>query len=232
MAFAAVGTAPPTCDAPVPVLNSAIPSSQQVSLSWSSAPGAGGYNIYYDVEGKSDWIADLGLATTYTDTGLTNGTPYCYKVTSYNSNCESGFSNVSCATPNAAGQRTSSVSVLETGKWVTEGRGKTVTTSFVVGSVFNAGDNIVIRALVVGETSSPLQGAVVDILISGPESLQLISAPTDIDGWTEVSWQTQPPNKKGVGGTTTGNYSATVTNVTATGYDWDNVATSVSFSLQ
>ena len=36
----------------------------------------------------------------------------------------------------------------------------------------------------------------------------------------------------GDGGTTPGNYTATVTNITATGYLWDEVPTSVNFTLE
>jgi hypothetical protein len=37
---------------------------------------------------------------THTDTGLTNGQEYCYKVTSYHdATCESGFSTILCAPP-------------------------------------------------------------------------------------------------------------------------------------
>jgi hypothetical protein len=40
------------------------------------------------------------------------------------------------------------------------------------------------------------------------------------------------PNKKGVGGTTLGTYTATTTNVTATGYTWDGVMTNSTFTIQ
>ncbi len=91
------------CSAPVPILNLATPAQKAVTLEWSDKhstdPDVMGYRIYYDQAGKAQLIADLPLITTYTDTGLTNGQEYCYKVTSYSADCESGFSNVACATP-------------------------------------------------------------------------------------------------------------------------------------
>jgi FtsP/CotA-like multicopper oxidase with cupredoxin domain len=91
----------PPCAAPTPTLLTAVPADGQVTITWSDEHTADtnvtGYNVYYD---NAQLVADAGLTTTYTDTGLTNGQEYCYEVTSYYATCESGFSNILCATPN------------------------------------------------------------------------------------------------------------------------------------
>jgi hypothetical protein len=96
------------CSAPSPDLVSAQSGHTQVTLTWSDEhsadPAVQGYNVYYDQAGKAQLVAEIGLNTTYTDTGLTNGIEYCYKVTSfYDVTCESGFSNIICATPENKG---------------------------------------------------------------------------------------------------------------------------------
>ncbi len=68
----------------------------QVTLDWTAADGATGYNVYYDQAGKAQFIADAGNTLTYLDTGLTNGIEYCYMVTAYNDTCESGYSSILC----------------------------------------------------------------------------------------------------------------------------------------
>jgi hypothetical protein len=229
----------PACTAPVPTLPSATPGHQQVALTWSDEhsadPSVVRYNVYYDQAGKAQFIAEVGLNTTYTDSGLTNGQEYCYKVTSfYDTTCESGFSNILCAIPNNQGQARVGVNQLETGRYETTGQGKNKTTIFVLTDTLNRGDGVVIRAHVVdASTGLPVANAAVDIAISGPEIANLTTdPPSDTDGVAEATWQTQSPNKKGQGGTTPGTYIATVTNVTADGYNWDSVTTSATFTLQ
>jgi hypothetical protein len=78
-----------------------------------------------------------------------------------------------------------------------------------------------------------LQNATVDISITGPgpDPVNLTTGLSDVNGIAEATWQTQAPNKKGVGGTTLGTYTAMTTNVTATGYTWDGLATSTTFDI-
>ena len=154
-------------------------------------------------------------------------------MTAYTEPCESGFSNILCATPTQPGQAVA-VGIsepLQTGKWVTEGKGKNATTTFVVSSDFLAGDEIVIRAIVRDESGNPVPDATVSLAISGPSSAELLSAPSDADGFAESAWQTEAPNKKGNGGTAPGSYTVTVTGVTATGYTWDGVPASATITL-
>jgi hypothetical protein len=224
---------PTVCGVSAPTLNAATPGHTQVTLDWSAATGATGYKVYYDQAGKAQLVADVGDTTTHTDTGLTNGVEYCYKVTAYDATCESGYSNILCAIPNSQGQAQVGVSMIETGRYVTTGKGKNAVTTFELNDIFNAGDDVVIRAYVVDiSTGLAVTNATVDLEISGPETLPLTAGPTDATGLAEASWQTAAPNKKGQGGTTPGAYTVAVTNVTAAGYTWDGVATSATFTIQ
>jgi hypothetical protein len=105
MAQATVGDTNGGCDAPSPALLSAAPGHKEVTLDWSEESAdtsVVGYRIYYDQGGKAQPIAQITdpTVTAFTDTGLSNGVNYCYKVTSYYSDaCESSFSNILCATP-------------------------------------------------------------------------------------------------------------------------------------
>jgi len=233
------------CSPPVPTSLSATPGNSQVTLDWVDDSGDElvlGYRVYYDQAGKAQFVADVGANTySYTETGLTNGQEYCYKITSLYDcddngefDLESAFSDITCVTPTNPGQETEPAGVIEmlTGTWVKEGKGKNATTTFEP-PPFSAGDAIVIRARVVdGVTELGISNATVDIAVSGPETTNLTSGPSDADGWAEATWNTQGPNRKGQGGTTIGNYKATTTDVTATGYHWDNVKTSTDFAIQ
>jgi hypothetical protein len=231
MAQASVGVPPqPPCSVPAPTLNAATPGHTQVTLEWSEVTVATGYKVYYDQAGKAQLVADAGDTTTYVDTGLTDGVEYCYKVTAYDATCESGFSNFLCATPENQGQTTDPAGVdsMETGIWTGKGQNK----QFELKTLFNAGDSVTIRALVLdGVTGLPISNATVEITIGGPETVTLNSNPSDADGWAEATWGTKAP-RKNQGGTTPGDYTATVTGISATGYHWDGVTTAANFTIQ
>ncbi|MHC4500348.1 MAG: hypothetical protein ACYS21_14690, partial [Planctomycetota bacterium] len=231
MTQASWGQEPAGCGAQTPQLLSAEPGNQQVTLTWSGESSVG-YRIYYDQSGKTQFIAEVGPTNTYTDTGLTNGQEYCYKVTSLHADCESEFSPILCAIPNNQGQAKVTVIDLLTGQYETTGKGKNKTIAFVTTDTFNVGDQVVIRAYVVDEsTQLPLANAAVSIDITGPESRSL-NATSDADGIAEATWQTQAPNKRGQGGTIPGAYTATVVNVSTDGYTWDGVIINTTFTLQ
>jgi hypothetical protein len=101
---------------------------------------------------------------------------------------------------------------------------------------FNTGDSIIIRATVADNvTGLPLPNATVDLLITGPESLTLTSGLSDANGIAEAAWNTTagaPGPGPGRLGTTPGAYTVQVSGVTATGYHWDAVTTSVTFTIQ
>jgi hypothetical protein len=231
MTQASVGTpSQPSCSLVAPVLDTVVPGHTQVTLDWLPVGGATGYKVYYDQAGKAQLLADAGNATSFTDSGLTNGVEYCYKVTAYDATCESGFSNILCATPQNQGQTTdpAGVSTIETGIYTGKGNAKT----YQPQTAFIAGDAVVIRADVVdGVTGLPLPDATVDLLITGPESLSLTTGPSDTSGVAEAVWQTKA-SKGNNPGTALGSYTVQTKNVTATGYHWDGVATGVTFTIQ
>jgi hypothetical protein len=221
---------PPACGVTAPALNTATSGNMEVALDWSAVTGATGYNVYYDQAGKAQLVADAGNTTTFIDAGLTNGVEYCYKVTAYDATCESGYSNIVCAIPNSVGLATdpAGVNPLETGLYV--GPGPVFT--FSPQSAFNAGAEVVFRAHVVDNlTGLPLPGATVDLLITGPETLTLVTGLSDANGVAEAAWRTARPTRRNPG-TTPGAYTVQVKGVTATGYHWDGVTTSANFTIQ
>jgi hypothetical protein len=240
MASTTWGSPPTGCTAVTPTLTTAAPGDKQATLSWATVtgdPDLHGFRLYYDQAGKAQLVAELpcpaGDCTSYTDTGLTNGQEYCYKLTTYQQACESAFSNILCATPTQPGQAVTAgvAEPLETGKWVTEGKGKNATTTFVLTTGFVQGDDVVIRGTVLDETGAPVPDATVNVTINGPESAELAPAPSDVAGEFEVTWQTSASNKKGNGGTSPGTYSATVSGLTASGFSWNQVATTSDFVI-
>jgi hypothetical protein len=239
MAQAASGTLAQPCTAPAPELVQAEPGHQQVTLGWSDESAdinVAGYRVYYDQAGKAQLVHDtvddpIPLTTSFIDTGLTNGLEYCYKVTSYyDPNCESSFSDVLCAIPENQGQTsdTAGVSEIATGLYIGKGKSRT----FNLQSTFIPGDSVAIRAYVVDNaTGLPIADAVVDLLVTGPESTTLTTTPSDADGIAEAAWQTKKPGRKNPG-TTPGAYTVQTKNVTAVGYTWDGVTTSTTFIIQ
>ena len=82
-----------------------------------------------------------------------------------------------------------------------------------------------------GVTGLPVADATVDLLITGPESLTLVTGPSDASGMAEATWNTQAA-KKNNPGTTLGTYTVEVKGITAAGYHWDGVTTSTTFTIQ
>jgi hypothetical protein len=181
MASTTWGAPPGECSAATPNLLSANPADKQVLVTWEEVPGDPellGYKLYYDQAGKAQLVTEFSCpngSTTacdsFTDTGLTNGQEYCYKVTSYGSACESEFSNILCAIPTQPGQAVNIgvIAPLQTGSWVTEGKGKNATTEFVIGSSFSQGDSVVIQASVHDQDGLAVAGATITFSVTGPE---------------------------------------------------------------
>jgi len=84
-----------------PTTLTAAAGNEQVALNWSASTGATSYNVKRSTTsgGTFTTIATGVTGTTYTDTGLTNGTTYYYVVTAVNSAGESGNSPAASATP-------------------------------------------------------------------------------------------------------------------------------------
>jgi hypothetical protein len=88
---------------------SAAAGNGSVTVSWGSVPGAVGYNLYRSTTSGSGFAkvnASPITGTSFTDTGLTNGTQYFYQVTAVNANAaplssESARSTQVSATPTA-----------------------------------------------------------------------------------------------------------------------------------
>jgi len=123
------------------------------------------------------------------------------------------------------------VSALAVGKYVTSGTKKNRITVFTEYSTFKQGETVIIRSEVKDATGSPVANATVQFLLSGPIQASFTSSPSNSSGMAETKWTTTTPRKRGQGGTPTGDYTATVTNVTATGYQWDNQVGTVSFNI-
>jgi fibronectin type 3 domain-containing protein len=91
-------TAPPT-----PAGLAATPGNGSAALTWTASAGATSYSIYRGTTSGGEGSTPVGTATTnsFTDTGLTNGTTYYYKVTATNSAGTSAQSSEVHATPSA-----------------------------------------------------------------------------------------------------------------------------------
>ncbi len=87
---------------PVPVGLTATAGDAQVALSWSASSGATGYYVKRSTASGGPYRQIAALAgTSFTDTGLTNGTEYFYAVSAYNSAGASANSAEANATPMA-----------------------------------------------------------------------------------------------------------------------------------
>jgi hypothetical protein len=229
MAQAVIGTPPTPCTAPAPILLSTDAASGQVTVNWTDEhtgdSNVVGYTVYYDQADKSQFLTDLDLETSFTDTGLVNGQQYCYKVTSKYEDCESEFSNILCATPEAPGQGTvpAGVASIETGYYSGKGKSRT----FNPETTFAQGAEVTFQVTVMDQNGAAIEGATVDLSITGPSSLAVSSGTSDADGIAEGAWKTTTRK----GGTPTGLYTATTTGVTATGYEWDSVQTLTTFEI-
>jgi hypothetical protein len=92
MAQATVGTPPggggTQCETPTtpPEVTATALKGRKIQVSWNPvSPLTGGYNVYYDTGGKLQLITSVPAGTTtYTDSGLSRGTTYCYVVTAWN----------------------------------------------------------------------------------------------------------------------------------------------------
>lgn len=80
---------------------SAVPGNGQAVLSWNAATGATSYNVKRATTSSGTYttIASGVTATSYTHTGLTNGTTYYYKVSAVNSVGSSSDSAAVSVTP-------------------------------------------------------------------------------------------------------------------------------------
>src|SRR5437773_7235764 len=113
-AINAIGEGPPSSEVsakPATVPGSpgnlqAIPGNRNVTIQWSGAANNGApvtnYTVYRGTtSGSTSWVKTLGNVDTYTDTGLTNGVRYYYRVAAVNRVGEGTKSNEASASPTA-----------------------------------------------------------------------------------------------------------------------------------
>jgi len=92
------GTGPP----PAPTGLVATAGNAQVQLSWNASTGATGYNVKRATTSGGPYTTVTTVSnTSFTNTGLTNGTTYFYVVSATNANGESANSSQVSATPTA-----------------------------------------------------------------------------------------------------------------------------------
>lgn len=120
------------------------------------------------------------------------------------------------------------VSNVSTGYYQVTGKGGNKISTFISTTGIPVGESVVIRVSVTDSNASPVADAIVTSLISGPETVAVISNSSDENGLAEASWQTSAPSKQGSGGTLTGSYTATVSNVSG---NWNGVVNPVIFNL-
>lgn len=95
---------------PPPASLTAVPGHHSVALSWAAvaAPDLRGYRIYRSITGAGPWaiVADTGIATSFTDFTVVNGSTWSWVVRAYDLAQESGDSPVATATATGQGGAT------------------------------------------------------------------------------------------------------------------------------
>jgi hypothetical protein len=196
--------------------------------------------VQYRIDGSSSWFPMARMAEA------TN--PHLWEATWDASALSEGEHNIEVQAATLSGTRSNVVTVyverqvqpqlevgaesISTWKYVTTGTKKNKVTTFDPASTFTRGEGVVFEVQIAGQDSRPLANATATIAITGPQPQVLTTGPSNVDGIAEATWQTSKPNKRGIGGTPTGSYTAIITNVTASGYIWDGVQRQVGFSLQ
>ncbi|HKI04017.1 MAG TPA: DNRLRE domain-containing protein [Thermoanaerobaculia bacterium] len=100
----------------------ATPGNGQVTLAWTAASGATTYRVHRGTVSGGPYTAIQSnwTGTSFTDTGLTNGTAYYYVVTATNGVGEGPNSNEASATPVTAPTVVTFTSVATQDGWVLE----------------------------------------------------------------------------------------------------------------
>lgn len=112
-----------------------------IGVSWSSSIGAASYVLKRSSNGGAIYTQIAAeTATSYVDTGLTNGTSYCYEVAAVNSGGTSIYSSAVCTTASTAFPVTNlSVHQTATTQLTVSYTGVSGATSYIVNSSVNGG---------------------------------------------------------------------------------------------
>jgi len=114
------GSTPPDGPPGAPTSLAASPGDASASLSWNAPSFTGGspvtgYRVYRGTSPNptTALTPDVGVQTTYADTGLVNGTTYYYKVSALNANGEGPLSGQAQATPTAVVPPSAPLAILD-----------------------------------------------------------------------------------------------------------------------
>jgi fibronectin type 3 domain-containing protein len=91
--------------AAAPTSLAAVGSNGQVALTWTASATAASYNIYRGTASGAESATPIATgisATSFTDSTVTNGVTYYYKVTAVNTGGVSAYSNEASAAPHAS----------------------------------------------------------------------------------------------------------------------------------
>jgi Lytic polysaccharide mono-oxygenase, cellulose-degrading/N-acetylglucosamine binding protein domain 2/Fibronectin type III domain len=110
---------------PAPTGVAASAGNAQAVISWNAVSGATGYNVKRSLTSGGPYsnVQTNVTGTTFTNTGLTNGTTYFYVVTAVNASGESPISNQASAIPSATtgdGGMTITSAVTSNSAWFNE----------------------------------------------------------------------------------------------------------------
>ncbi|PLX31846.1 MAG: peptidase S8, partial [Ignavibacteria bacterium] len=90
---------PPSPPAAPTGLTQTAATTSSVTLGWNDVSGESGYRVERDISGTWTQVGSTGAdVTSFTESGLSAGTSYDYRVYAYNSGGNSGYSNTETAT--------------------------------------------------------------------------------------------------------------------------------------
>jgi hypothetical protein len=192
-------------------------------------------SVQYRIDGGTQWVnmnrvqENLHLWKALWDTSSLNQGKHTIEV---KASSTSGISNdiITVNVEGSAQTPQAGAAILQMGKYVTTGSKKNKVTTLVEDTSFIQGDAIVFQLAITDTNGSAIAGATVQLDIAGPASVTLTST-SDSAGIAEAVWNTSAPNRRGNGGTPTGGYTATIGGVSASGYAWDGVANSKTFTI-